>query len=83
METTLIKLVKTEEFVCPTIVNISGDYYIVSKRFYPTTRTNKGEEKYIAINLTNGEWFDWETMIPKFYPEMETFEKGTKFEIII
>lgn len=82
MKTTLIKSVKTEEFACPTIVKVSGDYYVVSKKYYPTTRTDNGKEKYIVINLTKGEWFDWGEEIPKF-SQMETFEKGTKFEIEI
>ena len=80
METTLIKLVKTEEFTCPTIVKLSGDYYLVSKKYNPDRCYL---DKYIAINLTKGEWFDWGEKIPDFYPEMETFEKGTKFEITI
>ena len=75
-----IKL-KSKEF--PIIVKIFDDYYLVSKKYFPGTRTEKGDEKYIAINLNNGEWFDWGDEIPKFEPEMETFEKGTKFEIEI
>ena len=81
METTLIQLKK--DFACPTIVKIANDYYLVSKKYYPESSTNKGEKKYIAINLNDGKWFDWGSDIPCLNLEMETFEKGTKFEIII
>ena len=76
-------IVNKEPLQCPTIVGISGDHYLVSKKSYPTTRTNKGEEKYIAINLNDGKWFDWGSDIPCLNLGMETFEKGTKFEIEI
>ena len=81
----IVKLGNKEplQLQCPIIVNISGDYYVVSKKFYPTTFTNKGEVRYIAINLNDGKWFDWGSDIPCLNLEMETFEKGTKFEIII
>ena len=80
METTLIKLVKTEKFTCPTIVKLSGDYYLVSKKY---NCCPDKPDRYIAINLTKGEWFDWGEKIPDFYPEMKTFEKGTEFTIKI
>ena len=91
METTLIESKK--ELACPTIVKIKGDYYLVSKKFYPNSLSNSKcckaigldnpVERYIAINLTNGEWFDWGSDIPCLNLEMEVFEKGTKFEITI
>ena len=82
METTLIESKK--EFACSTIVKIANDYYLVSKKYYPETSNNKfGEEKYIAINLNDGKWFDWGGDIPCLNLEMEVFEKGTKFEITI
>ena len=79
----IVKLGNKEPLQCPTIVKISGDYYLVSRKWYPITYTNKGEKKYIAINLNNGEWFDWGDDIPCLNLEMETFEKGTKYEITI
>ena len=91
METTLIESKK--ELACPAIVSISGDYYLVSKKFHPNSFGNSNccramsldnsDERYIAINLNNGEWFDWGSDIPCLNLEMETFEKGTKFEITI
>ena len=77
-----IKLTQ-KEIQCPTIVKVADDYYAVSKKYFPETRTEKGDEKYIAINLNNGEWFDWGDQIPDFDPFMETYPKGTKFEIEI
>ena len=82
MKTTLIESAKIEKIDCPTIVEIDDDYYLVSKKWYPETRTNKGKEKYIAINLNDGKWFDWGDHIPGF-SEIEIYEKGTKFEITI
>ena len=97
MKTT--KIEKPEEFDCPTIVKIVDDYYVVSKKFYPNLFSNsnfqkackKGgliwgnpNERYIAINLNNGEWFDWGDHIPGFgIDEIDIFTKGTKFEIEI
>ena len=74
---------KEFEFEFPTIVKVVDDYYLVSKKYFPETRTEKGDEKYIAINLNDGKWFDWGNKIPKFEPKMGIFEKGTKFEIEI
>ena len=76
-------LVIASKLEVPTIVKIKGDYYLVSKKFYPATRTNKEDEKYIAININNGEWFDWGADIECLNFNMETFPKGTKFEIEI
>ena len=82
METKLIESKK--ELTCPTIVKIVDNYYLVSKKYYPERSDNKfAEEKYIAINLNDGKWFDWGSDIPCLNLEMETFEKGTKFEIKI
>ena len=76
METT--KLEKTE-VKFPTIVKIKNDYYVLSE----TLDTNGDLEiisgSRIAINLKDGKWFDFcETE-----SQMETFDKGTKFEIEI
>ena len=71
----IVKLGNKEPLQCPTIVKISGDYYLVSKKFYPTT--------YMAINLNDGKWFDWGDDIECLNLEREVFEKGTKFEITI
>jgi len=80
MEIILTKRVKRKAFKYPTIVKIFGDYYVVSKKFNPEEYCS---EKYIAINLNDGKWFDWGDEIPKFEPEMVMFGKGTIFEIEI
>ena len=78
METTLIESKK--ELTCPAIVKIVDNYYLVSKKYNPDGCCL---DKYIAINLNDGKWFDWGSDIPCLNLEMETFEKGTKFEITI
>jgi len=67
----------------PTIVEIASNYYLVSKKYFPETHTEKGEKRYIAINLNDGKWFDWGSEIPEFEPEIKVFKRGTKFEIEI
>jgi len=65
---------------CPTIVKIDGHFYVVSKLSSPDSEYPK---KYIAIDLNNGEWFDWGYDIECLNLDMETFPKGNKFEIEI
>ena len=89
----IVKLGNKESLQCPTIVKIRGDYYLVSKKYYPNSLSNSKcckaigldnpVERYIAINLNDGKWFDWGSDIPCLNLEMETFEKGTKLEITI
>lgn len=78
-----IKLGDKVELQCPTIVKIQDDYYLVSKKYYPKSFTNKGKKKHIAINMNDGKWFDWGDDIPCLHLDEEIFEKGTKFEIEI
>ena len=80
METTKLERIEVK---FPTIVKIGDDYYVVSNPLDMNGNLEITGDSRIAINLKDGKWFDWGDKLPKFEPQMETFEKGTKFEIII
>lgn len=81
-----IKLETEMELDYPTIVKIVDDYYVVSKKYFPTTSNNTlcDRERHIAINLNDGTWYDWDDRgVNIIKPFKEIFKKGTKFEIEI
>ena len=76
----ITELGNTEKVEFPTIVKISGDYYLLSNPL--DTNGNLMEiasGSRIAINLKTGTWFDF----CELESQMQSFEKGTKFEIEI
>ena len=77
-----MKIIKLGEkrLQTPTIVKIDGHFYVVSVLFNPDSEFPK---TYVAINLNNGEWFDWGYDIECLNLDMETFPEGDKFTIEI
>ena len=77
----ITELGNTEKVEFPTIVKISGDYYLLSN---PLDINGNLMEiacgSRIAINLKTGKWFDFGD---KLESQMKTIKKGTKFEIEI
>ena len=80
-----MKITKLEkvEVKFPTIVKIGDDHYAVSNPLDINGNLEIASGSRIAINLNDGKWFDWGDDIECLNLEMETFEKGTKFEITI
>ena len=74
-----ITKVETTEAQFPTIVKIKNDYYVLSEPSNINGNIEIISGSRIAINLKTGTWFDF----CELESQMQSFEKGTKFEIEI
>ena len=82
----IIETRQKKDIEYPTILKVEGDYYLVSKKYYPKCSTVKGRERHIAICLKNGYWFDWDERgidVMEGIEDVELFKKGTEFIIKI
>jgi len=78
----IIKLDSCEKYIkYPTIVKADGDYYLMTKKYHPDS--NK-LPIHIAMNLTNGEWFEWDCDPEDIFEgKIELYDPGTIFKIIL
>ena len=75
-----------KEIKYPTMLKIEGDYYLVSKKYYPKNSNDRGRDRHIAICLNDGRWYDWDDRgidVMEGIEDVELFEKGTEFTIKI
>ena len=78
----IVKIGETE-VKFPTIVKVKNDYYVLSKPSDINDNLEIPSGSRIAINLKDGRWFDWGNEFPVLETQMQSFDKGTKFEIEI
>lgn len=77
--------IKPKSIKYPTIVQLNGDYYLVSKMYKPGgTNCCERKETHIAINLKDGKWFEWDCDPDIMFGDaVNMFPDNTEFKIIL